>query len=162
MVEISECTSLPIRGGKQKILAAMKRVKLSGDFRSNVSLGATAEPIKLTKEQEKIALETAKVSKLPWCAVDIMPLVENSNPELGDNVVLEINASPGTEGISEVIKENSSTYCLTTSPPRRISPSSRRSPVLRRPLISTSVGRPRSISPSSTRGTPLPSVLSSG
>ena len=90
---------LTLRGGKQKILAAMKRVKLSGDFRSNVSLGATAEPIKLTKEQEKIALETAKVSKLPWCAVDIMPLVENSNPELGDNVVLEINASPGTEGI---------------------------------------------------------------
>lgn len=97
---------LTLRGGKQKILAAMKRVKLSGDFRSNVSLGATTEPVKLTKEQEKIALETAKVSKLPWCAVDIMPLVENSNPELGDNVVLEINASPGTEGISEVIKEN--------------------------------------------------------
>lgn len=97
---------LTLRGGKQKILAVMKRVKLSGDFRSNVSLGATAEPIKLTKEQEKIALDTAKVSKLPWCAVDIMPLVENSNPELGDNVVLEINASPGTEGISEVIKEN--------------------------------------------------------
>lgn len=91
---------------KQVILAAMKRVKLGGDFRSNVSLGAEAEPVKLTPEQEQIALKTAMLSKLPWCAVDIMPLVKGSNPEIGDNVVLEINASPGTDGISEVIGEN--------------------------------------------------------
>lgn len=91
---------------KQVILAAMKRVKINNDFRSNVSLGATAEPITLTKEQEQIALKTAKVSKLPWCAVDIMPLVKGSNKEIGDNVVLEINASPGTAGISDVIKSN--------------------------------------------------------
>jgi glutathione synthase/RimK-type ligase-like ATP-grasp enzyme len=91
---------------KQIILAAMKRVKLGGDFRSNVSLGAEAEPVKLTPEQEQIALKTAQLSKLPWCAVDIMPLVKGSNKEIGDNVVLEINASPGTAGISEVIKIN--------------------------------------------------------
>ena len=91
---------------KQIILAAMKRVKLGGDFRSNVSLGAEAEPVKLTPEQEQIALRTAQLSKLPWCAVDIMPLVKGSNKEIGDNVVLEINASPGTDGISEVIKTN--------------------------------------------------------
>lgn len=91
---------------KQVILAAMKRVKLGGDFRSNVSLGAEAEPVKLTPEQEQIALKTAQLSKLPWCAVDIMPLVKGSNKELGDNVVLEINASPGTAGITEVIKTN--------------------------------------------------------
>jgi glutathione synthase/RimK-type ligase-like ATP-grasp enzyme len=91
---------------KQVILAAMKRVKLGGDFRSNVSLGATAEKVELTPEQEQIALKTAKLSKLPWCAVDIMPLVKGSNPEIGDNVVLEINASPGTDGISEVIEHN--------------------------------------------------------
>lgn len=91
---------------KQIILAAMKRVKLGGDFRSNVSLGAEAEPVTLTPEQEQIALKTAQLSKLPWCAVDIMPLVKGSNKEIGDNVVLEINASPGTAGISEVIKTN--------------------------------------------------------
>ena len=34
---------------KQKILASMKRVKLGNDFRSNVSLGATVEPIEITK-----------------------------------------------------------------------------------------------------------------
>ena len=90
----------------QKILAAMKRVKLGGDFRSNVSLGAEAEPVKLTPEQEQIALKAAKISHLPWCAVDIMPLVKGSNPEIGDNVVLELNASPGTDGISTVIETN--------------------------------------------------------
>lgn len=91
---------------KQTILAQMKRVKISGDFRSNVSLGATAEKVDLTKEQEEIALKVAKISGMPWCAVDIMPLVKDSNPEIGDNVVLEYNSSPGTEGISDVIEEN--------------------------------------------------------
>ena len=91
---------------EQKILASMKRVKISGDFRSNVSLGATAEPVTLTPEQEEIALNVAKISGMPWCAVDIMPLKSGSNPEIGDNVVLEYNASPGTDGISEVIGEN--------------------------------------------------------
>lgn len=91
---------------RQIILAAMKRVKIGGDFRSNVSLGAEAEPVELTPEQEQIALKAAKISHLPWCAVDIMPLVKGSNKELGDNVVLELNASPGTDGISDVIKHN--------------------------------------------------------
>lgn len=91
---------------KQIILASMKRVKLSKDFRSNVSLGASAEPVKLTEEQKQIALDAAKVSNLPWCGVDIMPLKKGSNKEIGDNVILEFNASPGTDGISEVIKEN--------------------------------------------------------
>ena len=91
---------------KQVILAKMKRVKIGGDFRSNVSLGAEAEPVELTPEQEQIALKTAQLSHLPWCAVDIMPLVKGSNPKIGDNVVLEINASPGTAGISDVMEEN--------------------------------------------------------
>lgn len=91
---------------KQVIIAAMKRIKLNNDFRSNVSLGARAEPVKLTSEQEQIALKVARLSRLPWCAVDIMPLVKGSNKELGDNVVLEINSSPGTAGITDVIEEN--------------------------------------------------------
>ena len=91
---------------KQTILAQMKRKKLGGDFRSNVSLGAQAEKVEITPEQRDIALNVAKISGMPWCAVDIMPLVKGSNPEIGDNVVLEYNCSPGTEGISEVIGEN--------------------------------------------------------
>lgn len=91
---------------QQHILAAMKRKKISKDFRSNVSLGATAEKVTLTEEQKEIALKVAKISGLPWVGVDIAPLVEGSNPEIGDNIVLEYNSSPGSEGISEVIEEN--------------------------------------------------------
>ena len=91
---------------EQKILACMKRRQLGGDFRSNVSLGAEAIKVELTEEQEQIALRAAKISRLPWCAVDIMPLKKGSNKEVGDNVVLELNASPGTDGISEVIGFN--------------------------------------------------------
>lgn len=91
---------------EQKILACMKRQQLGGDFRSNVSLGAEAIKVELTEEQEQIALRAAKISRLPWCAVDIMPLKKGSNKEVGDNVVLELNASPGTNGISEVIGFN--------------------------------------------------------
>lgn len=91
---------------KQIILAAMKRDQIKGDFRSNVSLGAEAEGVKLTPEQEQIALKTAMLSKLPWCGVDIMSLKPGTNDEGMLNVVLEINASPGTAGISEVIGEN--------------------------------------------------------
>lgn len=90
---------------EQKILGCMKRQQLSGDFRSNVSLGAEAVSIELTKEQEQIALQAAKLSHLPWCAVDILPLKKGSNKKT-DNVVLELNASPGTDGISEVLGFN--------------------------------------------------------
>ena len=91
---------------QQHILAAMKRKKIAKDFRSNVSLGATAEKVELTEEQKEIALKVAKVSGLPWVGVDIAPLVKGSNPEIGDNIVLEYNSSAGSEGISEVIGEN--------------------------------------------------------
>lgn len=101
---------------EQKILASMKRKKLGKDFRSNVSLGATAEPIELTEKQKEIALKVAKISGMPWCAVDIMPLVKGSNDDFKEydyNVVLEYNASPGTDGISEVIGENFMKILLT-------------------------------------------------
>lgn len=91
---------------KQHILAAMKRKKISKDFRSNVSLGATAEKVTLTEEQKQIALKVAKVSGLPWVGVDVAPLIKGSNPEIGDNIVLEYNSSAGSDGISEVIGEN--------------------------------------------------------
>lgn len=86
----------------QVILGAMKRKKIKSDFRSNVSLGAEPAVVKLTKEQEELAKQVAKISGMPWCAVDIMPV----KGEEYDNVVLEYNASPGTDGISEVLGDN--------------------------------------------------------
>lgn len=101
-------------GEKQTIIGAMKRKKLGDDFRSNISLGAVGEKIELTEEQKNIALKVAKISNLIWCAVDIMPLVKDSNKEIGDNVVLEYNTSPGTDGISGVIEHNLIEYLFDT------------------------------------------------
>jgi RimK family alpha-L-glutamate ligase len=101
-------------GEKQTIIGAMKRKKLGDDFRSNISLGAVGEKIELTEEQKDIALKVAKISNLIWCAVDIMPLVKDSNKEIGENVVLEYNTSPGTDGISEVIGHNLIDYLFDT------------------------------------------------
>jgi len=86
-----------------EILATMKRNKIKGDFRSNVSLGATTSKIELTPEQEKIILDTAKASGCHWVGVDLMECI---NDDETDNVVIEYNSSPGVEGISQQIKRN--------------------------------------------------------
>ena len=109
--EFCECDGGDLRvhvltlNDRQVILAAMKRNKLDKDFRSNVSLGADTENIELTKEQEKIAFDVAKASKMPWCAVDIMPLKKKSLDGY-KNIVLEFNDSPGFGGISSTLGVN--------------------------------------------------------
>lgn len=75
--------------GKQKIIDSCMRVKGDRDFRTNLSLGCDCKPIELTKEQEKLALESAAASGLVWCGVDILPTVE------GENYVVELNGAPG-------------------------------------------------------------------
>jgi len=77
------------------ILGAMKRNKIKKDFRTNYSLGGTVEKVKLTKEQEQIAIDAAKATGCNWCGVDII-VDKNKN-----NYVLEVNSSPGTKGIKE-------------------------------------------------------------
>ena len=91
-------------GKNYEIIAAMKRNKIDGDFRSNVSLGADTNAIELTKEQQKIILDTAKMSGCRWVGVDLMECEDqNKNKE---NVVIEYNSSPGVNGISLQIKKN--------------------------------------------------------
>ena len=87
-----------------EILAAMKRNKIKGDFRSNVSLGASTSAIELTKEQEQIVINTAKASGCHWVGVDLMDCLN----EIGEheNVVIEYNSSPGINGISSQINKN--------------------------------------------------------
>ena len=80
-----------------KVIAAMKRMKIEGDFRTNFSLGGLTETIELSPEIEKIAIESAKATGCLWCGVDIIVGKDaNSKP-----YVLEVNASPGTTGIEK-------------------------------------------------------------
>ncbi len=87
-----------------EIIGAMKRNKIKGDFRSNVSLGGTTSSIDLTEEQKSIIINTAKVSGCYWVGVDLMDCVDELDNH--ENLVIEYNSSPGVEGISKQLKKN--------------------------------------------------------
>lgn len=80
-------------------VAAMKRKSKAGDFRSNLHRGGSSEVIELTDMEEKIAIKAAKTMGLGFCGVDI--LQSKRGP-----LVLEINSSPGLEGIESTTGKN--------------------------------------------------------
>jgi ribosomal protein S6--L-glutamate ligase len=75
-----------------RVVAAMERTAAPGEFRSNVHRGATARRIRLTPEERETAKRAAKILGLTVAGVDLMR--SNHGP-----VVLEVNSSPGLEGI---------------------------------------------------------------
>ncbi|MCE9792998.1 30S ribosomal protein S6--L-glutamate ligase [Shewanella indica] len=75
-----------------KVIAAMKRQALPGEFRSNLHRGGTATLVKLSPEERSIAVRAAKTMGLNVAGVDI--LRSNHGP-----VVMEVNSSPGLEGV---------------------------------------------------------------
>ena len=77
-----------------KVIAAMKRQGKEGEFRSNLHRGGKAEKIKLTPEERSTAVRAAKAMGLRIAGVDL--LRSNHGP-----VVMEVNSSPGLEGIEE-------------------------------------------------------------
>ena len=78
----------------EKVVAAMKRQAKEGEFRSNLHRGGTAEVIKITPEERSTAVRAARTMGLNVSGVDI--LRANHGP-----VVLEVNSSPGLEGIEQ-------------------------------------------------------------
>jgi ribosomal protein S6--L-glutamate ligase len=75
-----------------KVVGAMKRKALDGDFRANVHQGGTAEPTKLSKSERSVAIKAAKILGLNVAGVDF--LRSKTGPK-----VLEINSSPGIQGL---------------------------------------------------------------
>lgn len=82
-----------------KVVAAMMRTGKEGEFRSNLHLGGTSAPIKITTEERSTAIRAAKIMGLNVAGVDI--LRSNHGP-----VVMEVNSSPGLEGIEKATKKN--------------------------------------------------------
>ncbi len=82
-----------------KVVAAMKRASKNGDFRSNLHRGGSSEIITLSQQEELIAIKAAKALQLGVCGVDIL---QSSRGPL----VLEINSTPGLEGIETTTKVN--------------------------------------------------------
>lgn len=75
-----------------KIVGAMKRQGLPGEFRSNLHRGGSASVLELTKEERETAIKAAKKLGLAIAGVDML---QSSRGPL----VMEVNSSPGLEGI---------------------------------------------------------------
>jgi ribosomal protein S6--L-glutamate ligase len=77
-----------------RVVAAMLRHAAEGEFRSNLHRGGRAEATKLTTIERRTAVKAAKAMGLNVAGVDL--LRSDRGP-----LVLEVNSSPGLEGIEE-------------------------------------------------------------
>lgn len=77
-----------------KVVAAMKRTGAEGEFRSNLHRGGHAEKVKLTPDERSTAVRAVKAMGLRVAGVDLL----RSNHGA---LVLEVNSSPGLEGIEK-------------------------------------------------------------
>ena len=75
-----------------KIVAAMERRAVAGEFRANIHRGATAVPLRLSDAEEELVLRVTHLIGVDVAGVD---LISSKRGPL----VMEVNASPGLEGI---------------------------------------------------------------
>jgi ribosomal protein S6--L-glutamate ligase len=78
----------------RKVVAAMKRQAVSGEFRSNLHRGGSASSFRLSAEYRKTALAAARVLGLKVAGVDLLESSEGP-------MIMEVNSSPGLEGIKK-------------------------------------------------------------
>jgi ribosomal protein S6--L-glutamate ligase len=78
----------------RKVVAAMRRQAVAGEFRSNMHRGGSAKKLRLPAEYRKTALAAARVLGLRVAGVD---MIESSEGPM----VMEVNSSPGLEGIQK-------------------------------------------------------------
>jgi len=105
---IAEAKGADLRAfiGDGQVVGAMKRQGKKGEFRSNLHRGGSYTYHKLSGEEIELAIKAAKKLKLPICGVDI--LQSNRGP-----LVMEINSTPGLEGIEEVSNKNIAKAIIT-------------------------------------------------
>jgi ribosomal protein S6--L-glutamate ligase len=82
-----------------KVVATMKRQGPEGEFRSNLHRGGTASLVRLTPAERATAVRAASIMGLEVCGVDL--LRSNHGP-----VVMEVNSSPGLEGIESASEKD--------------------------------------------------------
>lgn len=82
-----------------KVVGAMRRTAKEGEFRSNLHRGGTAEVIRLNRTERETAIRAAKELGLTVCGVDMLP--SDRGP-----LVLEVNSSPGLEGIEKATNKD--------------------------------------------------------
>lgn len=80
-----------------KVVGSMKRQGKEGEFRSNLHRGGQSNIIELSKIERQTAIKAARVMGLSVAGVDI--LLSDRGP-----LVLEVNSSPGLQGIETATK----------------------------------------------------------
>jgi ribosomal protein S6--L-glutamate ligase len=78
----------------KRVVAAMKRKAVAGEFRSNLHRGGKATTVRLSAEYRRTALAAARVLGLRVAGVDLIESDEGP-------MVMEVNSSPGLEGIQK-------------------------------------------------------------
>ena len=84
-----------------KVLGAMRRDVIEGDIRSNASLGAKTESIKLTDLEIQDSIKAAETVKGKLVGVDFIP---SKDREKEQPYILEVNSMPGFGGIEKIQK----------------------------------------------------------
>jgi len=82
-----------------KVVASMKRTSDGDDFRSNLHRGGSAVATRISPAERRVAVKAAKAFGLGVAGVDL--LRSEDGPK-----VLEVNSSPGLEGIEKASKKN--------------------------------------------------------
>ncbi|MEQ9519646.1 MAG: 30S ribosomal protein S6--L-glutamate ligase [Parvibaculum sp.] len=90
-----------------KVVATMQRKGAEGEFRSNLHRGGSAQAIKISPEERSTAVRAAKQMGLNVCGVDM--LRSNHGP-----VVMEVNSSPGLEGVEKATGIDVATKIIET------------------------------------------------
>ena len=82
-----------------RVVATMMRKGAEGEFRSNIHRGGKGAVVRITPEERSTATRAARIMGLNVCGVDL--LRSNHGP-----VVMEVNSSPGLEGIEKTTGED--------------------------------------------------------
>lgn len=75
-----------------KVVASIMRTAAPGEFRANIHQGGSASSVRITADERKLAIKAAKTLGLKVAGVDIIR--SRKGP-----LLLEVNSSPGLEGI---------------------------------------------------------------
>ena len=89
-----------------QVVGAMKRQSKEGEFRSNLHRGGSANLIRLSEAELKLAIKAARALKLPVCGVDML---QSSRGPL----IMEVNSTPGLEGIEGATQKNIARAIIT-------------------------------------------------
>ena len=89
-----------------RVVASIQRIAAPGEFRANIHQGGRAELIKITPEEKRIAVKAAKAMNLKVAGVDLIR--SNKGP-----LVLEVNSSPGLQGIETATNEDIASRMIT-------------------------------------------------